>query len=116
MPPREESSRSWDAPPYSTEADSRDAVGPVSPTRPVRVKGEFIEPQVRRTAELAEMNGRLAARTDDAEALIHRGWLFIQQKKMMESGLPTKGSEIGMVTRWGGDQPLIPDDPPARRH
>jgi tetratricopeptide (TPR) repeat protein len=41
----------------------------------VRVVGEVIEPKARRAAELAEMNRRLAANPDDAEALIHRGWL-----------------------------------------
>jgi len=52
-----------------------------SPIRSVRVIGEVIEPQARRDRELAEMNRRLAAKPDDAEALIHRGWLFTQQKK-----------------------------------
>ncbi len=47
--------------------------------------GEVIEPQARRAAELAEMNRRLAARPDDAEALIHRGWLFTQQTKWPEA-------------------------------
>jgi tetratricopeptide (TPR) repeat protein len=47
----------------------------------VRVVGEVIEPQARRAAELAEMNRRLAANPDDADALIHRGWLFHHQKK-----------------------------------
>ena len=31
------------------------------------------------------MNRRLAANPDDAEALIHRGWLFTQQKKWPEA-------------------------------
>jgi serine/threonine protein kinase/WD40 repeat protein/tetratricopeptide (TPR) repeat protein len=52
-----------------------------SPIRSVRVIGEVIETQARRAAELAEMSRRLAAKPDDAEALIHRGWLFTQQKK-----------------------------------
>ncbi len=34
---------------------------------------------------MAEINGRLVARPDDAEALIHRGWLFVQQKKWPEA-------------------------------
>jgi tetratricopeptide (TPR) repeat protein len=71
----------WEAPPYPTAPDSRDAPGPVPPPLPVRVVGRVIEPQARRAAELAEMNRRLAANPDDADALIHRGWLFIQQKK-----------------------------------
>ena len=75
----------WDAPPYPTAPDSRDAIGPLPPPRPVRVVGEVIEPQARRAAELAEMNRRLAAKPDDAEALIHRGWLFTQQKKWPEA-------------------------------
>jgi tetratricopeptide (TPR) repeat protein len=47
--------------------------------------GEVIEPQARRAAELAEMNRRLAAKPDDAEALIHRGWLFTQKKKWRDA-------------------------------
>ncbi len=43
--------------------------------------GEVIEPQAQCAAELAEMNHRLAVNPDDAEALVHRGWLFLQEKK-----------------------------------
>ena len=75
----------WDAPPYPTVPAASDAAGPLPPPRPVRVVGEVIEPQARRAAELAEMNRRLAAKPDDAEALIHRGWLFTQQKKWPEA-------------------------------
>ena len=75
----------WDAPPYPTASAASDAAGPLPPPRPVRVVGEVIEPQARRAAELAEMNRRLAAKPDDAEALIHRGWLFTQQKKWPEA-------------------------------
>jgi eukaryotic-like serine/threonine-protein kinase len=71
----------WDAPPYPAASAVRDSPGPLPPPRPVRVIGEVIEPQARRAAELAEMNRRLAANPDDADALIHRGWLFTQQKK-----------------------------------
>ena len=38
----------WDAPPYPTVPDSRDAAGPLAPPRPVRVVGEVIEPVARR--------------------------------------------------------------------
>jgi tetratricopeptide (TPR) repeat protein len=75
----------WDAPPYPTAPDSRDAPGPVPPPRLVRVVGEIVEPQARRAAEWAEMNRRLAAKPDDPEALIHRGWLFNQQMKWPEA-------------------------------
>jgi tetratricopeptide (TPR) repeat protein len=34
---------------------------------------------------MAEMNQRLATNPDDADALIHRGWLFHQQKKWPEA-------------------------------
>ena len=68
----------WDAPPYPP-ALVTDAPGPVPPPLPVRVVGEVIEPQAR-AAEMAEMNRRLAANPDHALALIHRGWLFTQQK------------------------------------
>ena len=37
----------WDAPPYPTVPDSRDALGPVPPPRAVRVVGEVLEPQAR---------------------------------------------------------------------
>jgi tetratricopeptide (TPR) repeat protein len=53
--------------------------------RSVQVVGEVIEPVARRAIELAEMNRRLAAEPDDAEALIHRGWLFAQQRKWPEA-------------------------------
>src|SRR5262249_53649781 len=71
----------WDAPPYPALPASSAAPGPVPPPRPVRVVGEVIEPQPRRAAGLAGMNRRLAANPDDAEALIHRGWLLHQQSK-----------------------------------
>ncbi len=75
----------WEAPPYPTAPASSDARGPLSPPRPVRVVGEVIETQAQRAAEMAEMNRRLAAEPDDAEAIIHRGWLFSQQKKWPEA-------------------------------
>jgi len=59
--------------------------GSTPATRAVRVVGEVIEPQARRAAELAEMNRRLAAKHDDAEALFHRGWLYTRQKKWPEA-------------------------------
>ncbi len=74
----------WDAPPYPTAPDSRDAVGPMPPLRAVRVVGEVMSPGAARR-EMAEINGRLVARPDDAEALIRRGWLFVQQKKWPEA-------------------------------
>ena len=43
--------------------------------------GKVIEPRARRAGELAEMNHRLAVNPDDAESLIHRGWLFFQERK-----------------------------------
>jgi tetratricopeptide (TPR) repeat protein len=39
-----------------------------------------IETQARRAGELVEMNRRLAVNPDDAEALVHRGWMFLQEK------------------------------------
>ncbi len=75
----------WDAPPYPTASAASDAAGPVPPPRQVRVIGEVIQPQARRAAELSDMNRRLATSPDDAEALIHRGWLLIQQKKSPEA-------------------------------
>jgi tetratricopeptide (TPR) repeat protein len=75
----------WDAPPYPRERDASDSPDKTPPPRPVRVFGEVIEPQARRAAELSDMNRRLATSPDDAEALIHRGWLLIQQKKSPEA-------------------------------
>ncbi len=75
----------WDAPPYPTASAASDAAGPLPPPRLVRVLGEVVEPRARRAAELAEMNRRLAAKPDDAEALIHRGWLFTQEKKWRDA-------------------------------
>jgi tetratricopeptide (TPR) repeat protein len=71
----------WDAPPYPVASAASEASGPLPPPRPVRVVGEVIEPQARRAAEMAEMNRRLAADRNDADALIHRGWLFTRQEK-----------------------------------
>ena len=75
----------WDAPPYPTASVASAAAGPLPPPRPVRVVGEVIEPQARRAAELTELNRRLTANPDDAEALIHRGWLLTEQKKWSEA-------------------------------
>ncbi|MGO9470679.1 MAG: protein kinase domain-containing protein [Isosphaeraceae bacterium] len=98
----------WDAPPYppaaapsgttapgvaglaalkagstaATRTPESESAGTKLPAiRSVRVIGDVIEPNARRAAELAEMNRRLAAAPDDAEALIHRGWLFTREKK-----------------------------------
>ena len=68
----------------------------------MRVIGEVIEPQARRATQLAEMNRRLAANPDDADALIHRGWLFHQQKKW-----PEAIADLEPLLR------LRPDDPDA---
>jgi serine/threonine protein kinase/WD40 repeat protein/tetratricopeptide (TPR) repeat protein len=65
----------WDAPPYPTAPAASEAPGPLPPPRSVRVEGEVVETQARRAGELAEMNRRIAADPDDAEARIHRGWL-----------------------------------------
>jgi WD40 repeat protein/tetratricopeptide (TPR) repeat protein len=71
----------WDAPPYPAASAASEVPGSLPPPRPVRVVGEVIETQARRAAELAETNRRLVANPDDADALIHRGWLWLQQKK-----------------------------------
>jgi hypothetical protein len=70
----------WDAPPYPSEPAASDVPGLLPPPRPVRVVGEVIELRARRAGELAEMNHRLAVNPDDADALVHRGWLMLQQK------------------------------------
>jgi eukaryotic-like serine/threonine-protein kinase len=75
----------WDAPPYPAARDPRDATGPVPQPRRIQVVGEVVEPGARRAAELAEMNRRLDSQPDDAEALVHRGWLFAQQKRWPEA-------------------------------
>jgi serine/threonine protein kinase/WD40 repeat protein/tetratricopeptide (TPR) repeat protein len=75
----------WDAPPYPTVNAASEASDPPPPPRRVRVIGEVVEPQARRAGELAEMDRRLAVNPDDADALIHRGWLFSQQKKWPEA-------------------------------
>ena len=91
----------WDAPPYPTPRPSRPTpLGPIPPPRPVRVVGEVLEPQARRTAERAEMNRRLAANPDDAEALIHRGWLSLTERR-----LPEAIADLDHLLR------LRPDDP-----
>jgi WD40 repeat protein/tetratricopeptide (TPR) repeat protein len=75
----------WDAPPYPAASAASKAPGPLPPPLAVRVVGGVLEPQARRAAELTEMNRRLAANPDDADALIHRGWLFHQQEKWLEA-------------------------------
>ena len=75
----------WDAPTYPTAPAASDVPGPMLPPRPVRVVGEVIEPQARRVAELAAMSRRLAAKPDDAEALINRGWLSSHHKTWPEA-------------------------------
>ena len=71
----------WDAPAYSA-ANEHD--GP-PPPRAVRVVGEVRENQARRAGELAEMDRRLAADPNDADALIHRGWLRLNLSKPAEA-------------------------------
>jgi serine/threonine protein kinase/WD40 repeat protein/tetratricopeptide (TPR) repeat protein len=92
----------WDAPPYPTASAVSEASGLVPPPRSVRVIGEVIETKARRAAELAEMNRRLTANPDDAEALIHRGWLFHLEKKWPDA--------IADLERW---LRLRPDDTDA---
>jgi serine/threonine protein kinase/WD40 repeat protein/tetratricopeptide (TPR) repeat protein len=74
----------WDAPPYATAATANEAAGPLPP-RSVRVIGEVLETQARRAFELAEMNRRLGANPNDAEALIHRAWLRLNLSKPAEA-------------------------------
>jgi WD40-like Beta Propeller Repeat len=61
----------WDAPAYSAANEH----GNPLTRRAVRVIGEVRENQARRASELAEMERRLATDPNDAEALMHRGWL-----------------------------------------
>jgi serine/threonine protein kinase/WD40 repeat protein/tetratricopeptide (TPR) repeat protein len=75
----------WDAPPYPVASAGSEASGTVPPPRSVRVVGEVIEPQARRAAEMAEMDRRLSANPDDADALIHRGWLRLLMARAAES-------------------------------
>jgi tetratricopeptide (TPR) repeat protein len=71
----------WDAPPYPAASAASEMSGPVPPPRPVRVVGEVTEPQAWSATEMAEMNRRLAADPDDADARIHRGWLLTRQNQ-----------------------------------
>ncbi len=75
----------WNAPLYETARELRDLPGQMVPPRPIRVVGEVVEPQARRAAEWAVMNRRLAAKPNDADALIHRGWLSTRQLKWREA-------------------------------
>jgi eukaryotic-like serine/threonine-protein kinase len=76
---------SWDAPADPIISASSGANGPGVRARRVTVVGEVIEPRARRAAELAEMDRRLAANPDDADALIHRGRLYTAQQKWPEA-------------------------------
>jgi tetratricopeptide (TPR) repeat protein len=77
----------WDAPPYpALPAISVGAApGGLSQRRAVRVVGEILEPQARREAERAVLDRRLDANPDDAEARIHRGWLYLVKGKLPEA-------------------------------
>jgi eukaryotic-like serine/threonine-protein kinase len=72
----------WDAPGYPVSTAAGTAAGPIPALWPVRVVGEILEPQARRKAERAEMDRRLGANPDDAEALIHRGWLSLTERSL----------------------------------
>ena len=77
----------WAAPrfPSSTASAARAAAGVIPPPRALLVVGEVLEPQARRKAECAEMDRRLSANPDDAEALIHRGWLSLTERRLPEA-------------------------------
>ena len=75
----------WEAPSYPAESAASEDPASIWPVRSVRVMGEVIEPRARRAVELAVVNGRLAAKPNDAEFLMHRGWLFHQEKKWPEA-------------------------------
>jgi tetratricopeptide (TPR) repeat protein len=110
----------WDAPPYPSASASIRPSGPLPPPRSVRVVGEVVAPRVRRAAELAEMNRRLAARPDDAEALFHRGWLCTLQKKLpeaiadLERGLQLKPNDHDALFLLAESQSQANDLPAAR--
>jgi tetratricopeptide (TPR) repeat protein len=95
----------WEAPPYPSEPAASEVPGPLPPPLPVRVVGEVIETRARRAGELAEMNRRLAINPDDAEALVHRGWLFLLDKKCPEAiadlerrlRLPPDDADVGFL-------------------
>jgi serine/threonine protein kinase/WD40 repeat protein/tetratricopeptide (TPR) repeat protein len=93
----------WDAPPYPALRTASEAPGPLPPPRRVRVIGEVLEPRARRAGELIELKHQLAANPDDADALMHRGWLFHRQKQW-----PAAIADLEHLLR------LRPDDPDAR--
>jgi serine/threonine protein kinase/WD40 repeat protein/tetratricopeptide (TPR) repeat protein len=71
----------WDQPPFPPGVEISDAAPTLHPVRSIRVIGEALEPSARRAAEHAALDERLRNEPNDAEALVHRGWLFSQQKK-----------------------------------
>jgi tetratricopeptide (TPR) repeat protein len=75
----------WHAAPYPASPAIRLTPGPMGPVRPVRIIGEVLERQARRRAELAAMDRRLAVNPDDTEALSHRGWLFLTDRRTPEA-------------------------------
>ena len=75
----------WEAPPYPNDLGQRAALAKVPSVKVVHVVGEVVDHPTRRASELAEMNRRLAINTEDAEALIHRGWLFSCLKRWPEA-------------------------------
>jgi WD40 repeat protein/tetratricopeptide (TPR) repeat protein len=77
----------WDAPPCPEVKRSAAEVvaGSTPPPFSVRVVVEVLDPQARRKRDRAEMDRRLAGNPDDAEALIHRGWLSFTEQRLPEA-------------------------------
>ena len=71
----------WDAPPYPVASAASRAPWPSPAAEAGAGRRRSDRDSGARAAELAEMNHRLAVNPDDAEALIHRGWLFFQERK-----------------------------------
>src|SRR5262249_4776227 len=63
----------WDRPPLPARAKAA-----VSPLPPMQVVGEIKMPAGRRADELAELNRKLEADPEDAEALWRRGRIYLQ--------------------------------------
>ncbi len=75
----------WDAKPYPPSSATEAVANVIPPPRRVRVVGEIFETRARRQVERTAMDLRLAANPDDAEALIHRGWLSLSERRLTEA-------------------------------
>ncbi len=91
----------WHAPAYLPAPAPDSAPGSIRPPIRVCIVGQILEPQARHKTERAEMDHRLAVNSDDAEALLRRGWLSLTERRLSEA--------IADLVRLHQRHPAYPD-------